>query len=80
MQKWSWLRRGSEIIALFIMNVNITLGGVIKNARGEFNDASALGRLLYLCQALHITNGDYKVPEQRAPVNARIVELASAFK
>ena len=27
-------------------------------ASGEFNDASALGRSLYCCQALHITNKD----------------------
>ena len=43
-------------------------GILLSEAWGEFNDASALGRSLKLCQALHITNRDRK---------ARIVKLAS---
>ena len=31
---------------------------LLSEAWGEFNDASALGRSLNLCQALHITNRD----------------------
>ena len=40
---------------------------------GEFNDASALGRSFYWCQALHLEQ------EQGAPANARILELATGL-
>ena len=40
--------------------------------RGKFNNASALGRSFYWCQALHIMNKD-----RYQSTSARIIELAS---